>query len=161
MWYEGDVPKDTVTVGRSVNRRDTGSCISPGRIGNIDTDPLVWIAAWFCLADNDLVYFAILAEILWTTECLQELVLVAYRRVQANHIDKILLNDPDPSQVLPTGRLDFALFGLLLLRGGGLSMFQREIRFEPARVSELRAQYIKDNTYSSASGTLYCMVLSS
>jgi hypothetical protein len=157
------LPQDTVTIGRSVDRRDAGCRIGPRCIGNVDSNTLVRIPTWLRLANNDLVNLTILAEILRPAKCHQELVFVAYCRVQANHVDQVLLDDPDPSQVFATGRFDFALFGLLLLRGSSLSMLRCEIRFEPNREPWLATIPCKKtgNTHSSASGTLYCMVLSS
>lgn len=127
---ELDLPQNTVSIRRSIHRSDTGCSVGLGSVGNVNPNPLVWIATGFCLADDDLVDFAILAEIVAPSESLKELVFVAYRWIQANHIDQVLLHDSDSSKILSTRCFNFALFGLFLFRGGSLSMLQRKIRFE-------------------------------
>ena len=132
----GNVPEDSIAVRRSVHSSNTRCGIRLGGVGNIDTYTLVGIATGLCLADNDLLDLSILPKIFRSTKCLEELVLVADCGVEADHIHQILLHDPDTSQILPTGGLDFAFFDLFFLCGRSLAMFQCQVRLEPVQESE-------------------------
>lgn len=131
-----NVPEDPIAVRRSVHSSNTRCGIRPSGVRNIHTDALVGIATRLCLTDNDLLDLAILPKIFRSTKCLEELVLVAYCGVEADHIHQVLLHDPDTSQILPTGGLYFAFFNLFLLCGRSLAMFQCQVRLEPVRESE-------------------------
>lgn len=133
---KGNVPEDPIAIRRSVHSGNTRCGIQLGGVGNIDTYALIGIATGLCLADNDLLDLSILPKVFRSTKCLEELVLVAYCGVEADHIHQVLLHDPDTSQILPTGGLDFAFFDLFLLCSRSLAMFQCQVRLEPVRESE-------------------------
>lgn len=133
---KGNAPEDPIAVRRSVHSGNTRCGIQLGGVGNIDAYALIGIATGLCLANNDLLDLSILPKVFRPTKCLEELVLVAYCGVKADHIHQVLLHDPDTSQILPTGGLDFAFFNLFLLCGRSLAMFQCQVRLEPMRKSE-------------------------
>ena len=133
------LPENSITIGRSIHRSNARGRIALPRVRHVNADALVRVAARLRLAHDDLLDIAVLPKVLGATQRLQELVLVAYRRIEADDINEVLLDHPHTGQVFATGGLDLALLGFLLLRGGGLSVFQRQVclesRLEGLRVS--------------------------
>ena len=123
--------KDTITVPRAIHGPNARRCIEFAGEGHVNTNSLVGVAAGLSLADHDLLNLAILTEIFPSTERLKELIFVSDRRVEADNVDQVLLDNTDTGQVLPTGSLDFPFFGFLLFRSSRLAVFQCQICLEP------------------------------
>lgn len=124
-------PKHPIAISRTVHGVDAHRSINFARESHVNTNSLVRVAAGLSLADHDLFNLAILTEIFPSTKRLKELIFVSDRRVEADDVDQVLLDNTDTGQVLPTGSLDFTLFGLLLFRSSRLAVFQRQICLEP------------------------------
>jgi hypothetical protein len=124
-------PEHPIAISGTVHSVNAHRSIGFARESHVNTNSLVRVAAGLSLADHNFLNFAILTEIFPSTERLEELIFVSDRRVEADNVDQVLLDDTDAGQVLPTGSLDFTLFGFLLFGSSRLAMFQRQICLEP------------------------------
>lgn len=124
-------PEHSIAISRTVHGVDAHRSIGFARESHVNSNSLVRVAAGLSLADHDLLNLAILTEIFPSAERLKELIFVADRRVEADNVDQVLLDHTDTGQVLPTGSLNFTLFGFLLFRSSRLAVFQCQICLEP------------------------------
>lgn len=124
-------PEHSIAISGTVHGIDAHRSVDFARESHINTNSLVGVAAGLSLADHDLLNLAILTEIFPSTERLKELIFVSDRRVEADNVDQVLLDNTDTGQVLPTGSLDFPFFGFLLFRSSRLAVFQCQICLEP------------------------------
>lgn len=66
-----------------------------------------------CLAHHNLDDFAILSEVVWATQGVQQVVLSDGRR-ETCHVDEVLLDNAEPSEMLTAQGVSLGLLGLLL-----------------------------------------------
>lgn len=78
------------------------------------------------------------------------MIFVSDRRIEADNVDQVLLDNTDTGQVLPTGSLDFPLFGFLLLRSSRLAVLQCQICLELFNVRNL----VLDGTFIVSASTV-------
>ena len=119
----------TVAVDRAIDSLYAQGCIFSSGIGYVDAHALIW-STRFCLADNNLVNFAILAKILGTPQSLQQGVFLFDLRHKTYHVDQVLLLDPNAGKVPPVGGFDLLLLCLFSLGRGLLSVLVGLIGFE-------------------------------
>lgn len=116
-------PQDPVAINGAIYRTNASRGIGLARERDINANSLVGVATGLGFADHDFLDITILSEILPSTKSLEQLVLVADRRIKADDIDQILLDNTNTRQVLPAGGFDLTFFGFLLLRRGCLAVF--------------------------------------
>jgi hypothetical protein len=143
-------PEHPIAISGTVHSVNAHRSIGFARESHVNTNSLVRVAAGLSLADHNFLNFAILTEIFPSTERLEELIFVSDRRVEADNVDQVLLDDTDAGQVLPTGSLDFTLFGFLLFGSSRLAMFQRQICLELFDVRDL----VLDGTFIVSAPTV-------
>lgn len=124
--------QDPIAISRSVHGTNACRCVGFARERHINPDSLVGVTAGLSLADHDLFDLAVLTEIFPSTQRLEELVFIADRRVQANNVDQILLDNTNTSQILATRGFNLPSLRFLLLCRGCLAVFQCQICFEPS-----------------------------
>lgn len=121
---KGDGPEDAIAVLRAVDSLDAhGGILLPG-IGDIDADRLcMWLAGF---ADDNLDDFPVLAKVLVAAQGFEQSVFL-HLWAEAGHIDQVLLNDTQASEVFSAEGVCLTLLGFLLggdgilLLLGGLS----------------------------------------
>jgi hypothetical protein len=143
-------PEHSIAISGTVHSVYAHRSIGFAREGHINTNSLVRVAAGLSLADHDLLNLAILTEIFPSTERLKELIFVSDRRIEADNVNQVLLDNTDTGQVLPTGSLDFPLFSFLLLCGSRLAVLQCQICLELFDVRNL----VLDGTFIVSASTV-------
>lgn len=97
---------------RTIDGHDAASRIFFSGKSHVYTDRLpVRILA--CLTDNDLDNLSVLSKIFVSTQSVEQFVL-PYCGCETGHINKVLLDNPQPGEVLATERIGLGFLGFFL-----------------------------------------------
>lgn len=85
----------SIAISGAIDGVNACRSIDFARESHIDTNALVRVAARLRLADHNLFDFAILTKVFAPTKRLEKLIFVSDRRIEADNVDQILLDNTD------------------------------------------------------------------